>query len=413
LVSDFGNDPPSVWKNTAMMNAEAVIAMKNELILAAQAAPEEREAKIASVLARFVIKDVVGKDQEVDEDSNETSVSEESDKDEYEHDSYEDRNERRSVASRIINKAVPTRPAVFLGERANRAALWRAFKIQMDLYLVELSNAGEVMSERRKCEKLVMNMGGSAVTIADTQRLRQLKAGRSSYKALISELDRMWLRRDAAQLHDELFNIEQSSGEPTEDYYERFCVLFNEVTMNDEIGKDMAANIFCKGLLDVLKQKVEYRRQADSILRDLGSDEAEEAVARCFDVAIAEETFLKKRGKGFLLNKRSANQSTQSSSSNNATRNQTNEQSKNNSKGSNKKNGGESLSKKFSLSKDQLKDHFDTGKCFVCHATGHLAFDCPKRSAHMNMMQEYDDESSSSDENEPAAKPQSTKSKNV
>ncbi len=404
---------------------EEMKEMKNELLIAFEAGEEEVEAKMASFLAKKAKSkiEVSKKKNKIDEDQDsvdhQNSSDEESfvDSDREASDSEDDEPVMKSNLSRM-NKTNPTKPVVFNGEGPDRASNWRTFKIQLALYFKDSIRSGELLSEKRKCEKLVQCLGGKAVTLAETQRLMQLKYGKANFSKLLEVLDSLWLRRDIGELYDEIFSLKQQVDETVSSYYERFIILFDELVLSEEVSKEVAVKWFSNGLADVLGDKVDYRRKADGVLNEFAYNEAHAALLKCMNIASAEECYLKSRGKHWLLNKRSGNPSSSSNTNNHHVKPQVNENRSNSwSKvsNSNKRNESNSTTKRFNLSKDEMKEHIQAGKCFVCHRTGHRHFDCKMNKASLNVMRgdnfsDSDLSDDTSDEEEAAPKP---RSKNV
>lgn len=291
----------------------------------------------------------------------------------------------------------PCRPPLFAGEVSPmRPRLWRGFKIQMKGYLNEIALLGEVLTETRKVELYVQNLASPAVIIASNIQSRLISKGPLEMVSLDKfekKLDKLYLRKNVATLYDELFQIEQAVGEPTESYYERFTTLLNELLDGAEIPKDVAVGWFSNGLLDTLKDKLVYRRSADSILDEYADNQPEEAVERCFEIAAAEEATLISSGRAFLLRRKKSESSTSTAGSgtpirslngahSSAWRMSTDRQASSTSFGRPPSN----MRSNPSREEDKRKGTSGTGpRCYSCQERGHIARECTKKKSLNNI----------------------------
>lgn len=364
-------------------------------IASMQAAQREsdRKAELAISALQERLKSVLAVKQERDEShqpENESSPV----------DSNDDR------AARAPSHYKPTRPPMFSGAQApSRPRSWRALKLQMTCYYKELNHIGETLTDVRMVELFIQNLTDQAVINGSTIASRLSAKGptdRMTFDKFIQKMDLIYMRRNISHLYDELFSIQQSLGEVTNDYYERFSSLLSELLDGGEVSRDVAVGWFVNGLIDVLKQKVTYRRNADSVLDIYGVDQPEEAVERCFQIALAEESMLLSSGRSFLLKRRAVpNVSTSSAapsngnntvmhSGNSATSSRTPWRSFTPARQTFATPAGpaqaQSVQQRHRLSREEVRQHWDAQTCFNCHQTGHQAKICPAKKGSFNNM---------------------------
>ena len=203
-----------------------------------------------------------------------------------------------------------------------------------------------------------------------------------------AKLDELYLRQNISALYDELFTIEQAIGESTSDYYERFITLLSELLDGADIPRDVAVNWLCNGLLDILKEKVTYRRHADSVLDSYAENKPEEAVNRCFKIASAEEAMLLSSSRAFLLNRRTASLSSgktvASSTARNEARTYTTGQvtqptawrAPAERQPSVATSGSSNANRRINSSREDDKKKVLGPMCFKCRERGHIAKEC-------------------------------------
>lgn len=310
----------------------------------------------------------------------------------------------------------PTRPPTFSGE-ANEArpTAWRGLKIQMDIYFIELGRAGETLNDTRKIDLFLTNMTSPAVITASNIRSRD--AGQTLNRFL-EQLDGIYLKKSMENIYDRLFKLEQKIGQSTADYYEDFIMLHTELLNSASVPKEVSVNWFIKGLLDVLAEKVTYRRHADRVLDAFNDDQPEEAVERCFDIAAAEEAMLISSGRAFLLKKRSSNV-VQPSKSISLTTNTGNTSVRSQWRSADptppnnltvKADPIPLIQNKYRLTKDQVQSHWANQTCFSCNRTGHIAKYCRSKKPVINHIGvDSDSESDADDMGNNAVAPQSKK----
>lgn len=303
----------------------------------------------------------------------------------------------------------PTRPPMFSGAQGPlRPRSWRALKLQMTSYFREMNNVGHTLTDARMVELFVQNLTDQAVINGSIIASRLSAKGptdRLTFEKFIAKMDLIYMRRNISHLYDELFSIQQSLGEATNDYYERFSSLLSELLDGGEVTRDVAVGWFINGLIDVLKQKVTYRRNADSVLDVYGVDQPEEAVDRCFQIALAEESILLSSGRSFLLKRRAvSNLSTSSAvpfNGNNTVMNPGNSATSSRSPwrsftparqtsatlaGPAAPAQAQSAHQRHRLTREEVKQHWEAQTCFNCHQTGHQAKICPAKKGSFNNM---------------------------
>ena len=170
---------------------------------------------------------------------------------------------------------------------------------------------------------------------------------------------------------------------------------------------------FITGLLDVLGEKVVYRRDADRALSEFGEGEGELAVEKCFELAAAEERFLISSNRAHLLKRRSnqgpvTTSTTRSVTAGNASqgvpaaeakdtrsasatsrgwRQGTSQSTNRQASGSDSKfDHVANIQRKFQLTKEQVQTDWDKQACFICHKVGHMADKCRSKNAALNNM---------------------------
>ena len=320
---------------------------------------------------------------------------------------------------RVQSRYSPSKPALFNGEVSeSRARNWRAHKVQMRIYLNELESAGEALSEARKVNLFIQSLGAPAILLGATIQSRSAR-GPSAMLTLvkfITALDKVYLKKMSSNLFDQMFKMEQIVGESTEAYYERFTCLQAEMLESNDVAKDIAVNWFINGLIDVLKEKVTYRRHADSVLDCFADDQPEEAVERCFEIAAAEEAMLIASSRAFLLKRKASPTSTSSSfragasisegsSYRSAAPNQAWRQATAGPLPARQAHAVNDpsplIQRRHGLSKDQVKTHWDAQTCFNCSKAGHFAKNCrSRRPAALNVFDVLDDGDDDDDRDE-------------
>lgn len=299
----------------------------------------------------------------------------------------------------------PARPPLFSGEsHIYRPRAWRGFKIQMSCFMKEviLAASGEHVEELRKVDLFIQNLTTPAIIIASTIRSRLLAKGpleMISLDKFITALDKLYLRKNVSSLYEELFKIQQTIGESTEDYFERFSNLLAELLDGVDIPRDVAVNWFSNGLLPILREKLAYRRGADSVLDGYAENQPEEAVDRCFQIALAEETTLMSSGRAFLLKKASSSSNGRlaTSTSNNfktGTRSQEGQTELQTAawrapayRQASAWASGSSAPRRSNNQRDEDKKKSNGPLCFNCRERGHFARECTssKKSTLNNM----------------------------
>lgn len=295
-----------------------------------------------------------------------------------------------TVSSRPVVRSShkPTKPPLFAGEpNVARPRLWLGFKIQMDSYFEEMMFCGDVLDDRRKVNLFVQNLAVPAVIMGsnvENRLLAKAPVEKLTYEKFIAKLDKVYVRKDISTLYDDMFSIEQAIGEFTTQYYERFNAMLCELLDGADVQRDVAVNWFSNGLLDVLKEKLTYRRHADSILAPFAVDEPEEAVEKCFEIVLAEENMLRSSGRSYLLSlKRKSVPLTVPGSKGDSravlqqTRAPVDRQSASGSMPSNQRPN---------TTEDKKKGIPAGPRCYECQERGHFARNCKSRKRSLNNM---------------------------
>jgi len=225
--------------------------------------------------------------------------------------------------------------------------------------------------------------------------LKQLmNKGRFTYDQFVGSLDKVYIRRNASSIHEELFNIKMKYDETAETYFERFYMLLNELTLTREVNIDAIASWFIRGLPARLQDEVSYARKANRIIDPfIAENDTYGALMQLLDVAVAHEAALKSR---FRRQNKQQDSSTSSTSSNTGHSN-TNDRSSHRGNGERRYKNVESLSKRFKLSKQEVIERYKAGRCFACDKQ-HMLKDCPLQPKVNNMEADSDDDSESDDQ---------------
>jgi hypothetical protein len=211
------------------------------------------------------------------------------------------------------------RPAPFSGAAGPaRVDTWKAFKIQLALYIEALCLNKKIIDENQKVNTTMALMAAPAIFEADRVRrnlLAQAPMKKLSFDAFMSRMDLVYLAHQVNNVHDKIFHITQIEGESVSTYYDRFSSLHAEVTTESSMPRDVSVNLFAKGLFKALQRHVDYKRTADQILSDVPVDQPEEAVLKCFYVALAQERDIIASGRQWLLTHNTTKKQTQLNSS--------------------------------------------------------------------------------------------------
>lgn len=294
------------------------------------------------------------------------------------------------VEKRVHVKADTLRPEPFDGEPcADRCFKWEVFKTCSNFYIEAVEGDGN-LPDSYKVSLMIQNMKRPAILHAIRIR-NQLSVNapvtKLTFENFVTKLDQIFGNKQHHTVTDQLFNISQQPTESVNHYFDRFSILLTEMMVDNEVSKDVAVNLFTKGLFEITRRKVSYRRQADRILDEYTANQAEEAVLRCYHVAAAEEAAIIEMGKSWMLRpelpqKKSSNARTVLSQPPNTSANRSNQS--NNNVDSASKPQFSSLSHSSTpqsrSSGDASSSVSKPMKCFNCGELGHISRYCKSKT---------------------------------
>lgn len=201
-------------------------------------------------------------------------------------------------------KAEALRPESFDGMACtDRYIKWEVFKTCSNFYTEAIEGDG-TLTEAYKVSLMIQNMRRPAILHAiriRNQMLANAPVTKLTFENFVKKLDQIFGNKELQNVTDQLFNIAQHVDESVGQYFDRFSMLLTDIMVNNEVSRDIAVNLFTKGLFEILRRKVTYRRQADRILDEYSVNQAEEAVLRCYHIAAAEEAAITGMGKSWML----------------------------------------------------------------------------------------------------------------
>lgn len=209
-----------------------------------------------------------------------------------------------TVEKRTHVKAEALRPESFDGKPCtDRYIKWEVFKTCSNFYTEAIEGDG-TLTEAYKVSLMIQNMRRPAILHAiriRNQLLANAPVTKLTFENFVKKLDQIFGSKELHNITDQLFNISQQLHESVGQYFDRFSMLLTEIMVDNEVSRDIAVNLFTKGLFEILRRKVTYRRQADRILDEYSVNQAEEAVLRCYHIAAAEEAAITDMGKSWML----------------------------------------------------------------------------------------------------------------
>lgn len=280
------------------------------------------------------------------------------------------------------------RPEYFDGKPdKDRYCKWEVFKTCSNFYTESIESNGP-LTDAYKVSLMIQNMRRPAILHAiriRNQLMTNAPVTKLTFETFVKKLDQIFGSKDLHNAADLLFNISQQLDESVGDYFDRFSMLLTELMVENEVSRDIAVNLFIKGLFEILKRKVAYRRAADRILDEYAVDQAEEAVLRCYHVAAAEEAAIIDSGRSWMLKpelpqKKSSNARNLSSQPANASTGRSNQSNGNSDIASKPHLSSHSSSPQSRLNGATSSSVSKPLKCYNCGELGHISRYCKSKT---------------------------------
>jgi hypothetical protein len=306
------------------------------------------------------------------------------------------------------------RPPPFAGDStgADRLRDWLVFIEQLNSYFTVLVMNGTKLDDGIKLSLIIPLLRSPAVEHAikvKNKLLSKAPVVKFNFDHLLKAMENMYRSTSLVTNHyDKLFTIRQEENESVLVFYEKFAALLNRAANDHVVHKDVAANCFIAGLFEVLGTAVEKRKIADNVLEEYGPDEADEAILRCCQIALAEEKAIVRSGKSWLLrrrqrqpNQKGSSQQQPRSTATPSTTDSSRPDSRHAASGSKPVATAANLNSAAPTS-TQSTGRNTTFKCYNCGGAGHMSRDCRKGArASLNMFDALSDDTTESEKEEP------------